>query len=226
MVATAIATLRSLSLYSQSKPSLMAKRPKETADAFEARTWHYRIHQDDEGVIIPAMCFKNCLSEAAKFLSIQIPGKGKSTYTKHFEAGVLVSKPVPIFSPQNGERIIPPSEKGLEVAAASIDPEAKDVEYSRPPHEMYGDWIFTPADGVAGGGKRVWKCYPMINGWRGDVVFTIMDDTITQDVFKNVLQQAGMLIGIGRFRVRNRGTYGTFAIEELQWKEGFNEIAA
>lgn len=36
------------------------------------------------------MAFKNCISEAAKFLSIQIPGKGKATYTKHFEAGVLV----------------------------------------------------------------------------------------------------------------------------------------
>jgi len=36
------------------------------------------------------MAFKNCLSEAAKFLSVQIQGKGKATYTKHFEAGVLV----------------------------------------------------------------------------------------------------------------------------------------
>ena len=42
------------------------------------------------------MTFKNCLSEAAKFLSVQIPGKGKSTYTKHFEAGVLVLEPCPL----------------------------------------------------------------------------------------------------------------------------------
>ena len=40
------------------------------------------------------MAFKNCLSEAAKFMSIQIPGKGKSTYTKHFEAGILVMDPL------------------------------------------------------------------------------------------------------------------------------------
>jgi len=40
---------------------------------------------------MPPMAFKNCLSEAAKFLSHRIPGKGKATYTKHFEAGVLVT---------------------------------------------------------------------------------------------------------------------------------------
>lgn len=40
------------------------------------------------------MAFKNCLSEAAKYKSIQIPGKGKSTYTKHFEAGILVTDPL------------------------------------------------------------------------------------------------------------------------------------
>jgi hypothetical protein len=39
---------------------------------------------------MPPMAFKNCLAEAAKFLSIQIPGKGKATFTKHFEAGVMV----------------------------------------------------------------------------------------------------------------------------------------
>jgi hypothetical protein len=36
------------------------------------------------------MAFKNCLAEIAKYLSLQIPGKGKTTYTKHFEAGVMV----------------------------------------------------------------------------------------------------------------------------------------
>jgi hypothetical protein len=36
------------------------------------------------------MAFKNCIAEIAKYLSVQIQGKGKSTYTKHFEAGVMV----------------------------------------------------------------------------------------------------------------------------------------
>lgn len=50
---------------------------------------------DKDGIVfIPPTVFKNCLSEAAKFLSMQIQGKGKATYTKHFEAGILCSEPV------------------------------------------------------------------------------------------------------------------------------------
>jgi hypothetical protein len=40
------------------------------------------------------MSFKMAVDAAAKYLSIQIPGRGKATYTKHFASGVLVLKPV------------------------------------------------------------------------------------------------------------------------------------
>jgi hypothetical protein len=222
-----IATVRleSLSAYSQSKPHKTAKKSKEGADAYEARTWQNRLHLDSEGVLIPAMCFKNCLSEAAKFLSIQIPGKGKATYTKHFEAGILVATPSPIYHPKTGNRIVPPSDLGLLQARLSNQETVSEEDekalqgFERKPNEVWGDWIFTPADGVPGSGKRVWKCYPMIDAWTCEVVFTILDDVITEDVFTNVLTQAGQLIGIGRFRVRNRGTYGRFAVKEVNWQE-------
>ncbi len=88
---TAVATLKSVSTYSQSRHYTTEKLSKEIARDYEARTWRDRLHINDDGhVFIPPMAFKNCISEAAKFLGIQIPGKGKSTYTKHFEAGVLV----------------------------------------------------------------------------------------------------------------------------------------
>jgi hypothetical protein len=83
------------------------KGDKESNDAHEKRTWRNRLHVADgkrvesgkdetresflEGpVVIPPMAFKVCLAEAAKYLNISIPGQGKATYTKHFEAGVLV----------------------------------------------------------------------------------------------------------------------------------------
>lgn len=89
---TAIATIKGVSPYSQSKHYSTEKLPKELAKDYETRTWRDRLHATDDGtVFIPPMSFKNCLSEAAKFLSLQIPGKGKATYTKHFEAGVLVT---------------------------------------------------------------------------------------------------------------------------------------
>ena len=83
--------LESISPYSQGKHVAAEKLDRELPDDYEKRTWRDRMHTDDKGfVFIPPMAFKNCLSEAAKFISMQIPGKGKSTFTKHFEAGILV----------------------------------------------------------------------------------------------------------------------------------------
>jgi hypothetical protein len=92
---TALVTISGISPYSQSKFVRVDKLEKESASAYEERNWRERLHVDEQdNVIIPPMAFKNCLAEAAKYLSIQIPGKGKATYTKHFEAGVLVVNPL------------------------------------------------------------------------------------------------------------------------------------
>ncbi|CAJ4728806.1 hypothetical protein [Burkholderia pseudomallei] len=183
---TAIATIKGVSPYSQSKHYSTEKLPKELAKDYETRTWRDRLHATDDGtVFIPPMSFKNCLSEAAKFLSLQIPGKGKATYTKHFEAGVLVTD------------------------ALHLDIKKDDVP---------GEWLFVPADGIRGSGKRVEKCFPVIHQWSGDVTFHILDETITRDVFEHVLTQAGAFIGIGRFRPRNNGFYGRFKLESLNWQ--------
>ncbi len=89
------ARLKSSSPYSQSRHYTVEKLSKEGANDYEMRTWRNRMHVTPDGfVFIPPTAFKNCLSEAAKFLSIQIPGKGKSTYTKHVEAGILVTDPL------------------------------------------------------------------------------------------------------------------------------------
>lgn len=192
MPATAIVTLRSVSPYSQSRAYDAPKKAKETAKDYEERTWKERLHVREEQVYIPPMGFKNCLSEAARFVSEQIPGKGKSTYTKHFEAGVLC------LTPGMLENF-----KGNPIKAS----------------EVQGEWVFVPSDGVRGSGKRVWKCFPMIYEWQTSIQFKIHDDTVTQSVFDRTLRQAGVLIGLGRWRVRNNGLYGMFTVESLDWKE-------
>jgi hypothetical protein len=83
--------LKSITPYSQGKYHETEKKNKENHNDYEKRTWREKMHINKNGnVFIPLTSIKNCLSEAAKYLSIQIPGKGKSTYTKHFEAGILV----------------------------------------------------------------------------------------------------------------------------------------
>lgn len=182
----ATAKLESVSPYSQSKHYSVPKLDKEGAGDYEKRTWRERMHVSEDGrVFIPPMAFKNCLSEAAKFLSIQIKGKGKATYTKHFEAGVLVMDKL------------------------DLPDVAKDV---------VGEWFFVPADGKRGGGRRVEKCFPMIPKWTGNVKFYILDETITEDVFRTHLEEAGKFIGIGRFRPRNNGFYGRFIVKDIKWE--------
>lgn len=116
-------SLESISPYGQSKlveiPRLKneAGNEFETYDNYEKRTWRERCHYSEKGeVYIPPMAFKNCISEGAKFLSIKIPGENKATYTKHFEAGIMVTDPLilPVkkddidglwlFVPSNGRR--------------------------------------------------------------------------------------------------------------------------
>lgn len=88
----AIVKLKSVSAYSQGRFHQTPKLNKELPADYEARTWPEKLHVDKEGyVIIPGTQFANSLREAAKYLSLQVPGKGKSTYTKHFDAGVMVT---------------------------------------------------------------------------------------------------------------------------------------
>lgn len=188
---TATCTIAGLSPYSQSRHITEPRGPKETAKDHEARCWRDRIHSDESGgVYIPPMAFKNALSECAKFLSIQVPGKGKATYTKHFEAGLLVLEMVPLLRADGSQW-------------------TKD--------SVPGEWLFLPSDGVRGSGKRVDKCYPYAPDWRATFTAYIGDDTITKEVFERVLNEAGQFIGIGRFRPRNNGYYGRFKVESVKW---------
>jgi hypothetical protein len=70
---------------------------KESHDAYEWRTWRNRLHVDKEGqCVISPMQWKNMLRDVGKFLGERIPGKGKSSYSKHFLSGILVVDPSPL----------------------------------------------------------------------------------------------------------------------------------
>lgn len=180
--------LESIAPYSQSRNYTTPPRgSKELHKDYEERTWRERLHVNKDGfVFMPPMAFKNCVAEIAKFLSVQVPGKGKATWTKNFEAGILVT-----------EGPVLPIKK----------------------EDVQGEWLFLPADGKRGSGKRVWKCYPLILEWKVTVIFYIVDELITEEVFTYHLNQAGQLIGLGRFRPRQNGFYGRFKVNKVDWQE-------
>lgn len=172
----------------------LPKKNKESSEDYEARTWRERCHVNENGlVIIPPMMTKNALAESGKYLGMQIIGRGKSTYTKHIEAGVLITEPSMLYSKEHP--------KGV-------------------PHDsVVGEWFHVPSDGKRGGDKRVMKCFPRVDNWWYEVDIQIIDDIITKDVFMEHLKTAGLFIGIGRFRPRNNGFYGRFDPEIIEWKE-------
>lgn len=190
----AIATLESVSPYSQSRYHQTPKHDKEQPDDYEARTWRDRCHSNEDGKIyIPPMAFKNAIQEAAKFLGEKVRGKGQATWTKHFTAGILVTDPLILADTKES---------------------------------VAGEWFHMNADGIRGSAKRVLRCYPVIPKWKGDVTFYILDNQITEEAFRHHLEEAGNLIGIGRFRPRNGGFYGRFKLVDLRWSETASSQAA
>lgn len=182
----AICKIKSVSPVSFSKYVQEPKLNKELPKDYEERTWQEKAHYDEKNdVFIPGTMFKNCISAAAKYLSMKVPGGGKATYTKNFEAGIMCFAPVYIGVKKEN---------------------------------LTKEKLFVPSDGRRGGTTRVEKCFPIIKEWEGEVEFVIVDSLITKDVFQKHLEEAGNLIGIGRFRPRNNGYYGRFTVESIDWR--------
>lgn len=180
---TCTVTIEGRAPYSASRAHESEKLPKETADAYEQRTWQNKAHVDGDRVFIPPMAFKMGVDRACKLLGRQIPGKGKATYTKFFESGVIVTSPVFIAS-------------------------AEDIRCER---------VHANADGVRGSGKRVWRNFPRIDEWRGQVVFNLLADEITNDVFEETAAYAGIAVGVGRFRPERGGYFGRYEATRFDW---------
>jgi hypothetical protein len=188
---TCICEIQGTSLYSQSRPHEDPKLPKETADAYDLRTWRSRLNTNDDGVVvIPSMALKQAIDKCAKVLGIQIPGRGKNTYTKHFLAGCMLEDNVIV------------RDKGGPIHADAV----------------ISARIHCNADGVRGSGKRVFRTFPIIPaGWTAKPSFIILDDQITQEVFEHHLVESGKYVGIGRFRPENGGTNGRFVVKSFKW---------
>lgn len=175
-----------------SAPIQSTKATGEGHDAFEERTWRERLPVDAEGkCIIAPMRIKNCLSDVAKYLSETVPGKGKATFTKHFESGILCVDAVPLYD-GNGKTVSRESVEGLK--------------------------LFVPSDGKRGGGTRVWKWFPVIQTWYFDPVIYALDPVLIdkQEKIEEYLSHAGKFIGVGWFRPRRNGYFGRFNVSNFK----------
>ena len=88
---TAVLKLISASPMTQSRKHNEPKLDKELDNAWDERNWKRKAHVNKDGrVLIPGFAIKCAVVAAAKYSGDQIPGKGKSTWTKKFQCGLII----------------------------------------------------------------------------------------------------------------------------------------
>lgn len=206
-VRTATARLTGMSPYSSSRKydDLVPRLEKENAEDYDKRTWreHANYDQKTREMFIPPMGLKLSLAEAAKRLSIKIPGKGKATYTKNILSGVIAADRIWLE--------VPPADGGKKWTRIKMEDAA-----------MEG--FLANSDGRRGSGSRVFRRFPILHEWRAEAILQLIDDEVPTEVFERCLREAGNLIGVGRFRPQNGGYFGRFTCDSVRWSGVASEM--
>lgn len=183
-------TLTGITPYSQSRQHDAPKLDGETHEAYDVRTWREKLN----------------VAERGGAQTVILPAHG---LMQAFAAAAKYSK-----------RQIPGQGKATWTAKflsgiALLEDPALNVD----PATIQSITISANADGVRGSGKRVPRRFPIMNEWASTFDVFILDPIITEEVFREMVEIAGMFIGIGRFRPEKGGTNGRFKITALDWQD-------
>lgn len=175
------------------KQILESKKPDETNDQLDERTWKQRCTLDEKGnLAIPAFALKRSLVFAGKWLNEKIKGENKKTYTKRLECGVISESA--FFPVSNGKATLRPEDVECLMLAVS-------------------------SRGQKGGGQRVLKRFPRLApGWRFSGSLLIIDDAITDAVFRRHFETAALYDGMGSMRIGTGNENGRYEIASLKFE--------
>lgn len=166
------------------------KEKGEGSEAYDLRVAMERAYINaDDIAYFPGVALKNMLTEAAKFRSETVPGKGKATYTKHFEAGIICPEPILTDKKRSDIKIVP----------FFVPADGKKGGTTR----VFRNFPRLPQDYTAEG-----KFY---------VIDTTLVERVEK--VKEYLEESGKFIGLMTFRPRRGGEYGRFQVTEFSYKE-------
>lgn len=186
----ATVTLQSLSPYSQSFKHSDPALDGEGKDDHDKRTWLSKAHFSKEGTLI--------IPAVAMHQAITAAAK----YSKR-------------QIPGQGKATWTQKFKSGIILSEDIDTGIRKEDVS------FVD-VQCDAKGMTGAAKStlVPRRFPQVPEWHATFDVWIVDPIITRDVFSEMVDIAGLFIGIGRWRPEmNGGMNGRFRIEKLDWQD-------
>ncbi len=145
-----------------------------------------KYHQLEDGTpIIPAEMFMSCLIGAGTF--VKLDGKRQMSTAKSSLLPGFLSLEVPYFP------LLDPATKRKPKAAEW----EVDIRQGRNPN----------------GGEGVCLVRPRFDAWKFDVSMVLDTDSLSEGVYRNLIDIAGSRFGLGDFRPQRKGIFGKFKVE-------------
>jgi hypothetical protein len=194
----AVVTLRSTAPYSQSRKHDSAKLEGESANAHEERTWKERMH---------VRTFNK--GKPTERRSVVIPASGFNQ-TLAAAAKFLNKK----IEGQRNSTWTKHFVAGIAVLA--------DVDLHISPDDCRRQAINAHATGVRGSGTRVTRFFPTFDEWEATFEVMVLDPLITEAIFTEVIEAAGLFVGVGQHRPEQLGTNGRWELVKIDWQDARN----
>lgn len=194
---------KGVGIYSQSKRHTTPHNDGESDSAYEVRTWRERMHYHPSDhpltpgqIFIPPNQFQEAVLGAATFMSLGIPSKGKSTYTKHIRAGLIIPEGITL---------------------PDLKDEADSETFFVPSNGQKGGGKRVDKTFCA---VHKWRGILTVHVLDPVLMQTIhIADVGNITVLQHHFMQAGNFVGIGRFRPAVGGYYGRFTVEDVVYKD-------
>lgn len=191
----ATVALESASAYTQSRMHLEPKLDGEAPEAHDIRTWREHMHVRTINKGKPSERQTVVIPAPAMHQSIALAAK----YLNRKIEGQRNSTWTKHF-----------------VAGIGV---TNDIDLHIDPNDCRCQTINAHSTGIRGSGTRVTRRFPTFDSWEATFEVLIFDPLITQSIFTEVLEAAGLFVGIGQFRPENNGTNGRWSVVKVDWHD-------